>query len=662
MPDDTQQNNNQNSNNQDSNNQDSNSQDSNNQNGANNFAGGGKKVTVGIDHGGGDDQKYMEDVAKGLESCGYEVTTTTVDPNQQSIMRGTGADFNVFLCNGVGAATIWSFTKEIEGGGLPHTIFAFEGWYHNESEPDGTLADLQHCLDEEFYNEHDAKQFMSDSETAQMQSDAAGLNVTTVGDWFNAKSEFVSACYAKTPEEMAQNICSGSCGSGTGSGGSVVSSGGGAQIKDTTFERCIRRICAATDSVFIVDNNVAVLFPYTDWLAFTLRQKITTITDKEIDPNIFTTEYNNDGFYNKVSIAWGGATLPERFPTKEASQKTAQKENNKANYTMTDIMKNMSESNFTVKKPVSNTVKTKKGETTQELSIDDTGASILSEQYDALVKKYGVLEKRVQSNAPDLETAQYIVNALLIQYIRDFNNSCRCRAISNRKYQGGTFYAVTNPFTKEIELQFLNGYSMRMQKKQPLYHDLDFRYGPEGAEELADYQTFGGGASSGGTSNASSGPTGSEESIWQDAAKCKWAQDQPDCSTNDPEVAKKHYDEYTKKGEEVHFDCFGMSAYLYGRFNNEAKIPCQVVGNNSHKVVMLDRGNGFVSTKDEYRKYKLDYLFKWRENQDTTVLLAAPNNVSSAGGNTSNSNNNNSNTNDSNKKSNQNSKKNNNGG
>ena len=67
-----------------------------------------------------------------------------------------------------------------------------------------------------------------------------------------------------------------------------------------------------------------------------------------------------------------------------------------------------------------------------------------------------------------------------------------------------------------------------------------------------------------------------------------------------------------------------MSAYLYYRFNNQANIPCQVVGDSGHHVVMLDRGNGFVETRDEYRKYNFDYLFKWRNDQNTTVLLPAP--------------------------------------
>ena len=207
-----------------------------------------------------------------------------------------------------------------------------------------------------------------------------------------------------------------------------------------------------------------------------------------------------------------------------------------------------------------------------------------------------------------------------------------------RKYIGGTFYAIENPSTKQSELFYLNGYTIRTQKNEPLYHDLEFKYGPEGAEEILDYQHLSGGAASG---SATSGSTGDEKSIWMDAAKCKWAQDQEDCSTQDPATAKKHYDEYTKQGKEVHFDCYGMSAYLYYRFNNEANIPCQVVGDSSHHVVMLNRGNGFESTKDDYRKYNLDYLFKWRSNQNTSVVLPAPNSSSSSSGGNKNKTNNN---------------------
>lgn len=472
-----------------------NQQDSNSntqqESGANNFSGGGKKVVVGIDRGGGDDQKYMTEVAEGLKSCGYEVTTTCVDPNQEGIMQGKGADFNVFLCNGVGAATIWSFTNAIKAGSLPHTIFAFEGWYHDEGEPDGTLADLQHCLDEEFVPEHDSGQFMGGSSTSQMAADAEAQGVKTVGDWMNANSEYVSACYAKTTQEMAQNICEGQCGSGTSSGGGTDTGNGGAQIKDKTFEQCIRRICAATDSVFLVENNAAVLFPYVDWLAFTLREKVQTITPKEIDPDVFSIEYQTQGTYNKVTIAWGGTSLPERFPDNELMHKKyieAQKEKTET--------------------------KTKKPGTTQKMSTDTDGTNLLSEQYDALVKRYGELEKRVETPVEDLETAQYMVNALLIQYVRDFNNACQCRSLANRKYIGGTFYVVTNPFTYDKEMFYLNGYTIRTQKDEPIYFDLDFRYGPESAEDLLDLQTLSvGGSSSGGSSGVMGGEAASINEI-----------------------------------------------------------------------------------------------------------------------------------------------------
>ena len=83
----------------------------------------------------------------------------------------------------------------------------------------------------------------------------------------------------------------------------------------------MRRICAATDSIFLVENNAALLFPYTDWFALTLREKLQAILPNKIDPNVFSIEYNTAGFYNKVTIAWGGETLPERFPDNELMHK-----------------------------------------------------------------------------------------------------------------------------------------------------------------------------------------------------------------------------------------------------------------------------------------------------------------------------------------------------
>lgn len=451
----------------------------------------GKKIVVGIDTGTDDggvtDGKYRDAVAEGLKSCGNEVVTTQVGPNQESYMQGQGADMAVFLCNGVAPATMWSFVNAIKAGSVPYTIFALEGWYG--SDPNGTLASMENVRAVPFEPEHDAGQFMDSASTSQMQADANGAK--TIGEWADMNSQYFSLCYAKTPEEMAQNICSGNCGGG-GTSGSMVDSGGGAQIKDKTFEQCIRRICAATDSVFLVENNAAVLFPYVDWLAFTLREKIQTIKPIEIDPDVFMMEYQTQGTYNKVTIAWGGTSLPERFPDNELMHKK-----------YVEAQKNKTETT------------TKRQNTTRKMSTDSDGTNLLSEQYDSLVEKYGELEKRVETPVEDLETAQFLANALLIQYVRDFNNVCQCRSLANRKYIGGTFYVVTNPFTYEQEMFYLNGYTIRTQKNEPIYFDLDFRYGPESAEDLLDLQTL----SPGGAAAGGSGMTGGEAANINELAK-----------------------------------------------------------------------------------------------------------------------------------------------
>lgn len=584
-----------------------------------NYGGGGATICVGSDRNNeAEDQKNMENLGKLLEDCGNKVVLTCVDPNQEMYMKGKGADYNVFICNGVGAATIWSFVRAIESGSLPFTIFAFAGWL---SDVNSTLESEESCASVPYDPEHDADQFMTSESIAQMIEDGEGA--TTVGEFFQKKSQYTAMCWAKTVEEMAQKICSGACGGGSGT---TTTQSGGAQIKDITFERCIRRICAATDSIFIVESNAAVLFPYTDWMAFTLRQKINTIKSNDIDPDIFSIEYGTDGFYNKVSIAWGGTELPERtFDDSDVNETVPGKI---VNFTMNDILKNAKVSEF-----INNSINSgidlvgnvinqeTNGEITKTITQGLGGSLMLSEQYDALVAKYGELEKRVESAAPDYETAQYIVNALLIQYVRDYNYQCKCRALSDRKYIGGTFYAVENPFTKESELYYLNGYTIRTQKNEPMYHDLDFKYGPESAEEILDYQYLVGGAS--GTVES----TSTEDQIWADAAKIKYAHAN---STQDPEEA---WEMFGGKESESETDCYGMSAYLYYRFNNQANIPCRVVGDTSHHVVMLYKNNQWQETRDEYRA--LEQLFRWKTEQVTTVLLDAPNSPgSTSSGNT----------------------------
>lgn len=629
---DTSQNNNQqNNNNQDNNNQNN---QNNNQNGTGQPVSQSKDVILGCDRNDVDDAGCQNKVKSVLEQAGYKVQNLEIDPNAFATYSYTGnakGKIGVYLMAGslisyLDAASA-NFDYNILGIRGDVSSLGTENGFQTKGVPKDHHGDctIPEC------DQHQGKTYPQLNEIYK---------------------DRCMAVPGETPEKLGQNILAAIQGKGFIGGGSgtqsTVSSGGGAQIKDKTFEHCIRRICAATDSIFIVDNNVAVLFPYTDWMAFTLRQKIDTIKKEEIDPNVFSMEYNNDGFYNKVSIAWGGMTLPERFSDENGAKKKIEH----SNFTIDDITKKMASTNFqvpellnssTTASPIVETkTKTKKKKTTQELSVDKNGTTILSEQYDSLVKKYGELEKRVESKAPDLETAQYIANALLIQYVRDFNNSCECRVLTKKKYNGGTFHAVQNPFTDDTELFYLNGYSMRMQKNEPIYHDLHFKYGPESAEELADYQTFGGGGGGGtaatGNQTINAG-SATEEQIWKGALVPCHQESCPELrveesDATDPQVAEDYYNKMAPTGKKFCLTCYGMSAWLYFQFNYKAGIPCQVVGNDQHHVIMLDRGNGMQSTMQDYRDHNIEHGYRWRSDQDTTVLLPAPNNVSAVGGNT----------------------------
>ena len=394
-------------NNQNDDNKNNNGNQNNNNQQQNNNLGGNKRYAVGMDHNQGNDSEMLNRFCKALTDCGNTVEHTQIGPNQESYLadlaKSMNADACIFLCL-IAPSTIWSFTKAVEAGTLPHTIFAIEGWIEGHD-----IAGMDEIRNFDFMTEHD---WNHPEALGAQEEDMKKIGGSTLGDWLDQNSQYVTACTAKDPETMAQNICSGNCGGGGGSTSSTPS--GGAQIKDKTFEHCIKRICAATDSVFLVENNAAVLFPYTDWMAFTLRHQINQIKAKDMDPDLFEINYNTDGFYNKVTVVWGA--------DEEQDKVTKDKEDEED--------------------------KKKIGNTTTVQKTMPTGGTQLSEQYDPLVDIYGELEKKVTTNFPNEETAHYVMNALLIQYIRDFNNSCRVRAIHNNKYVGGTFYAVENPNTK----------------------------------------------------------------------------------------------------------------------------------------------------------------------------------------------------------------------
>ena len=92
---------------------------------------------------------------------------------------------------------------------------------------------------------------------------------------------------------------------------------------------------------------------------------------------------------------------------------------------------------------------------------------------------------------------------------------------------------------------YLNSYTIFKEKDQPLVTDLEFKYGPEGAEELLDYQTLTGGSANTTTTTTGTG-SATEEEIWKGTQKAchQWTCGElrvAESDTNDPQVAEDYY-------------------------------------------------------------------------------------------------------------------------
>ena len=525
------------------------------------------KYRIGSDRTGGAEE-CLNKICETVQAAGYEVENLGVNPNLEgSFYDSASDDICVFVVNGICLGTILScYDNVVKPGRAAKVVVGIPGQIMSSR-----------FNTRESLSDPNKKLHLVNDGTNWPQSYHKYNGQYTVEELFG-KLENMEYAFGDTCEECGQAIMNGN--PGVSGGGTTT---GTATIKDKTFEDCIRRICAATDSVFMVENNAAILFPYLDWMAFTLRQQITKIPAKQIDPDVFSIEYNTEGYYNKVTTVFGADELTDKTTDSQQTEEQT----------------------------------TTQGNTTTSRKTMPTGGTQISEQYDPLVKIYGTLEKKVTTNFPDEETAQYVTNALLIQYIREFNNSCRVRVLNQNKFIGGTFYNVENPFTKESDLYYLNSYTIFKEKDQPFTYDMEFKYGPEGAEDLLDYQKLSGGGGQVGSPVAS----GSEEGIWADAQKIHYLrQDSRTCSAQEP---KQAYETLQPKiGQaDCYADCYGMSAYLHYRFNNQANIPCRVVGDSSHHVVMLFKNNAWQDTRDEMGK--LEHNFHWKTNQTTATLLEA---------------------------------------
>ena len=513
----------------------------------------------------------LDTVCKILKDKGNTVNKMNVDSNSEGTIAQhcTKGDIPVFIVNGVCLGTFISFHERfIKKIGCQHVYFGFPK----------NLMQGSHYNKEELLSSK--KLVITNDGTNWSQKAYEWSGKYTPVEVFE-KLDGVDGIWADNCEQLAEKIMAGGGLSTGGSSSDLSSTGGGMQIKDATFEDCIRRICAATDSVFIVENNAAVMFPYNDWMAFTLQKDMETIDKDNMDPDVFEIQYNNNGTYNKVTATWGKTT--------DKSQ-------------------------------TSSTTTKKKGKFTTKETNNTDGTGKLSKQYDSLVDQFGELEKKVEIKATDKNTVEYIVNALLIQYIREFNNSYHVRSLNKTKYVGGTFYAVKNLYNDKTDILYLNGYTILTQEKEPLFIDLDFKYGPERVENIEDYQKYSGTGSSGTGSSSGSDVKSSDLIGIGNELASKYTY-----------CGKAHtYEQMKKTGCG---DCHAMSDALYIELSEKGytvKIVQYVSsGSDRHRSVMYNENGQW---KDfPYRDTKLHQSFNNTKGSEKGKVIKTNENSGNSG-------------------------------
>lgn len=472
----------------------------------------GGNVVVNSDNiqGNSEDNTRIENVCSALTQAGYAATNGGIDPDAHSNNAKSMKDtYIVCIVGGACAGTFsdmassWYQEKLSENNNKAGIAFITPYSREYKTGLHG-VTHLERSSDDDF----SSSDFQGiDNPIQFLQSAGLGYCESTTEEGFPA---------------AVVEMVSGNAATQTTSGG------GGMAYKDATFDDCIRRICASTDSVFIVECNAAFLFPYTDWMNL-LNQKngFKHIYKKDLDPETFEFNYANDGFYNSVTVNYSGGSVTEK--------------------------------------------------------------------YEDLISIYGEINKEYDDEEVDEATARYKANSYLAQYVRMYNNKTRLRALQRFKYLGGNFYIVQNPLTKTNEFYFLKGYTMRTQKDQPMYVDLELGFGPDSPDDIEEPNspTGSGGTTSGGT----------KDSICRDcASKVKYSFDYT-CDWSDADCVYN----------EGKTDCYGMSNLLYTKLT-AAGIQARIIQYGSsaapsgtHRSVQTMENGTW--TDIDYRSYGFDNNF-----------------------------------------------------
>lgn len=247
-------------------------------------------------------------MAQKIKECKGDCTIHPQGPNKEAVALALNpGDTLVFVVGGNGGATFWSFAQDLKNSGV-FTIFAFAAW--------DPAVDKSWCGEDAINNrpitiEHDATFIKTAQQRASCEADINGLSARQYAAKY---PDVIGMCVSEIgPEDIAQKICSGTCGGGSG----VVTSGGAAMVKipDLTFYGLIKQICGAVDATFTIANNMAYLLSFKDLYKYRdkYNQYIPILTADKIQNNTLSKEWTTSGMYNSINVKYKNGELEYKY-------------------------------------------------------------------------------------------------------------------------------------------------------------------------------------------------------------------------------------------------------------------------------------------------------------------------------------------------------------
>lgn len=448
---------------------------------------GSKQIVIACDHNNSQDQEYEDIVGQILEQGGYSVEKLPIGPNEFATYSydSTKAKgkIGVYLI----AVGLTSICDLYDGNtSFDYTYFGIRGGLNG--------IDTQ----EEFQTKAVHVDRHGDCTTASCTT----FNGKTYPEINEATKSKCQAVFGTTPEELGNNILAAIGGQAVGGGNTGGASA--VSIPDKTFYGLIKQIIGATDSLFIIANNMAYLLSFKDLYEYRnqFNDYIPKIERKDVLNNSINKNWSTDGYYNTVEVTYadgivkyqnddlvkqyGESTFYYEFPNDDEETAKAKADALLAAHIRdysTDVQlsvfynENITEGSWV---QVHKSITKISGKTNKEIQQDE-------------LKKQG---KTVSSKRKGI-TIENIIEKTLTE------NNITKTIQSVTDSEGNTFNIEVE--NGEYELFFVQSFTCRWDKDNSLIMDLELKYGPDTPEDPVNATISVGGGDSSGASTSVGG-------------------------------------------------------------------------------------------------------------------------------------------------------------